>query len=113
MKRLLITSLSVIALSTLVLPALADEIAAVRSNSTDNILKITPIDLVSGSYQGRFTKHGLPSGAAFVSSIRTNKIQAKDLVKVAIAEGRLPEDSINDRSYLNAVEFTLDGLDKN
>lgn len=113
MKRLLITTLSAMALSSLVMPVAANEVAAVRSNSADNILKITPIDLVSGSYQGRFTKHGIPSSGAFLSSVRANQIQAEDLVKVAIAEGRLTEDTLSDRSYLSAVEFALDGLDKN
>ena len=113
MKRLLTTALSVITLSSLSLPAIANEVAAVSSNSSDNIVKITPIDLVSGSYQGRFTEQGIPSGGVFVGSIRTNKIQAEDLVKVAIAQGRLPEDTINDRSYLNAVEFALNDLSKN
>ena len=61
----------------------------------------------------RFKKHGISSSGAFLSSIRSNKIQAEDLVKVAIVEGRLSEDSLNDRSYLSAVEFALDGLDKN
>ena len=113
MKRLLVTTLSVITLSSLVLPAVANEVAAVDSNSASNILKITPVNLVSGSYQGRFTKQGIPSSGAFLNSVRTNKIKAEDLVKVAIAEGRLPEDTINDRSYLNAVKFALDDLDKN
>ena len=113
MKRLLINTLTIIVLSSFTLPAVANEVAAVRSNSANNIVKITPIDLVSGSYQGRFTKHGIPSSGAFVSSIRSNKIHAEDLVKVAIAEGRLPEDALSDRSYLSAVQFALDGLDSN
>ena len=113
MKRLVISTLSALALSSLVAPAFASEIAAVNRNNTRNINEITPFNLVSGSYQGRFANQGIPSFHAFLQAIRTDRIEAEDLVQSAIAAGRLSEETLNDSSYLNSVDALLDGLDKN
>ncbi len=69
---------------------------------------ITPFNLVTGSYQGRFTNHGIPSYSAFLSAIRSNRIEAKDLVQSAISAGRLSEDTLNNTEYLNSVDALLD-----
>ncbi len=74
---------------------------------------ITPFNLVTGSYQGRFINQGIPSFSVFRSAIRSNKIEAKDLVQSAISAGRLSEDTLNDAEYLNSVDVLLDALDKN
>ena len=53
-------------LFSLVTPVLADELTAInRANAS----KITPITLVNGSYQGRFTDRGIPSSVARNNSI--------------------------------------------
>ncbi len=113
MKRLVISTLSALALSSLFAPAFASEIAAANRQNTNNINEITPFNLVSGSYQGRFTNQGIPAFHAFLQAIRTDRIEAEDLVQSAIAAGRLSEDTLNDTVYLNAVDGLLDGLDKN
>ncbi len=113
MKRLVLSTLSTLALSSLVTPAFASEIAAANRNTTHNINEITPFNLVSGSYQGRFTNQGIPAFHAFLQAVRTERIEAEDLVQSAIAAGRLSEDTLNDTAYLNSVDALLDGLDKN
>ena len=113
MKRLVISTVSALALSSLVTPAFASEIAAVNRNTASNINEITPFNLVSGSYQGRFINQGIPSNGAFLSAIRFNKIEAKDLVQSAITAGRLSEDTLKDTEYLNSVDSLLDNLDRN
>ena len=113
MKSFVVSTLSVLVLSNLVTPAFANEIAAVNRTTANNISEITPFNLVSGSYQGRFSNQGIPSYNAFLQAIRTNRIEATDLVKSAIAAGRLPEDTLKDTGYLNSVDTLLDGLDKN
>ena len=113
MKRLVISTLSALALSSLVAPAFASEIAVAKSKTASNINEITPFALVSGSYQGRFTNQGIPAFHAFLRAVRTDRIEAEDLVQSAIAAGRLSEDTLNDSSYLNSVDALLDGLDKN
>ena len=74
---------------------------------------ITPFNLVTGSYQGRFINQGIPSFSVFRSAIRSNRIEAKDLVQSGISAGRLSEDTLNDSEYLNSVDVLLDALDKN
>ncbi len=113
MKRLVIATLSALTLANLGTPAFANKIAAVNRTNASNITEITPFNLVTGSYQGRFANQGIPSYNAFLRAIRTNKIEATDLVKSAIAAGRLSEDTLKDTEYLNSVDALLDGLDEN
>ena len=112
MKRLLISTVSALAFSSLVAPAFASEIAAANRNTASNINEITPFNLVSASYQGRFANQGIPSYHAFLSAIRSNRIEAEDLVQSAITAGRLSEDTLKDTEYLNSVDSFLDNLDK-
>ena len=112
MKRLVISTLSALAFSSLVTPAFASEIAAAKSKTASKIKEITPFNLVLSSYQGRFTNQGIPAYHAFLSAIRLNKIEAEDLVQSAINAGRLSEDTLNDTEYLNSVDSLLDNLDK-
>ena len=51
---------------------------------------------------------GIPSYSAFLSAIRSNRIEAQDLVQSAITSGRLSEDTLNDTEYLNSVDVLLD-----
>ena len=74
---------------------------------------ITPFNLVNGSYQGRFANQGIPSFFVFLSAIRSNKIEAKDLIQSAIESGRLSANTFNDAEYIHSVDVFLDGLDKN
>ena len=113
MKRLVISTLSALAFANLVTPAFANEIAAVNRHTASNINEITPFNLVSASYQGRFSNQGIPAYHAFLQAIRFNQIEAKDLVQSAISAGRLSEDTLKDTEYLNSVDSLLDNLDKN
>ncbi|MEM9274508.1 MAG: hypothetical protein AAGA80_16305 [Cyanobacteria bacterium P01_F01_bin.143] len=113
MKRLVLSTLSALAFSSLVAPAFASEIAAANHNNSNNINKITPFHLVSGAYQGRFTNQGIPSFNSFLHAIRHNKIEAEDLVNSAVSAGRLPKDTLNDSQYLSSVDTLLENLDKN
>ena len=119
MKRLIISALSALTLTTLVAPAIASEATASAQNlnrnvvASRNIIEITPFNLVTGGFQGRFTNQGIPAGGIFLSQIRTNRIEAEDLVKAAIASNRLSEDTLQDRAYLNHVEDLLENLDRN
>ena len=110
MKTILISTLSTILVSTMAVPAFSQ--VSLNSSRTSNIVEITPFALVTGAYQGRFENQGIPSNAIFLNKIRTNKIDAEDLVKGAIAAGRLSENTLYDQSYLNSVETLIDNLDK-
>ncbi len=110
MKRILIGTLSTILLSTIAVPALSQVSLGSRRNL--NIVEITPFDLVTGAYQGRFENEGIPSNAVFLAKIRSNRISAEDLVQSAINAGRLSENTLYDQSYLSSVEAIMSNLDK-
>lgn len=113
MKRFLIIGISLLASLGLVSPVSAQEKTAINSDMVREINSISPFDLVTGSYQGRFVDQDIPSGGRFISAIRANKIHAEDLVEGAIAKGRLSEDKINDSAYLNHVRNLMNNLDSN
>ena len=112
MKRFLIVAVSMIAAMGSV-PALAQTQITTNSQIAREIVEISPHDLVTASYQGRFSNQGIPAAGRFLSAIRANKIKAQDLVEVAIAQRRLSEETLSDRSYLSHVESILDNLDRN
>ena len=122
MKRLVISTLSLLALSSLVTPAFAGEtnfkennrrLVAATTVTPTRITEITPFNLVSSGYQGRFSNQGIPSGGSFISQAQNNRIEAKDLVQAAIATNRLGAEKLQDRQYLRSVESLLDNLDNN
>lgn len=107
MKTTTIATLSTLTISALSIIAFTNKLA-VASSVPNNIVTISPKNLVSAAYQGRFTAQGIPSNSAFLSAVRGNRIQAKDLVKVGIASGRLAEDTLQDSSYLKSLEGSID-----
>lgn len=110
MKNLIISTLSALALSSLVTPVLANEAVAINRDNASNINQITPFNLVNSSYQGRFRDRGIPSHLSLLSGIRSNRIKAEDLVKGAITSGRLTEEALNNPQYLHSVQFLLNNL---
>ncbi len=113
MKRLIIATLSTLAISGMASPVLGGEIAATSTSSIHNNVELTPFNLITNGYQGYFTNQGIPSYARYLSAINAGKIEAKNLVEAGIASGRLAPDKINDNSYLHHVQRQLNHLDKN
>ena len=112
MKRTLFATLSALAFSLTTAPAFAGEMAAVRTQSVNNIVEITPFNLVRRGYQGSFTDKGIPGYGSFVKAANSGRVTAKDLVEIAIADGRLAPETINDRGYLRNVTSHLENLDE-
>lgn len=111
MKRTLFLSLSALALSFTTAPAFASEIAAINTHSvSNNIVEITPFNLVRRGYQGSFKDQGIKSAGSFVRGVNLGRVTAEDLVNVAIADGRLAPETINDRQYLRSVTSHLRNL---
>ncbi|MGD1921090.1 MAG: hypothetical protein ACFCAD_20735 [Pleurocapsa sp.] len=113
MKRQILVGLSTLALSLVSAPAFASEVAAVNQQSVNIANQITPRNLVTRAYQGSFRSQGIPRAGALDFAARRGRVTAEDLVNVAIAQGRLAPETINDRGYLNNVESFLDNLDEN
>lgn len=109
MKRFLISSTVTVFLATLSPVAFADEMAATSEAGSRNH-HIEPFNLVYGAYQGQFSNQGIPSSQRFINAYDHSQIEAQELVEAAIAKGRLPQDALQDRGYLNAVGWHLEGL---
>ncbi|MDJ0595441.1 MAG: hypothetical protein QNJ72_36565 [Pleurocapsa sp. MO_226.B13] len=110
MKRSVLVGLSALTFSLVAAPVFAGEIAAVNRNSTGNVREITPVDLVTRSYQGSFQNQGIPSYGTFVKSVSIGRITAEDLVQSAIASGRLSSETINNQAYISSVKSQLRNL---
>jgi hypothetical protein len=115
MKRALIAALSTLAV---IAPATvyAQQVTTMNQNTNQNmtrkIVEVTPVNLVQHGYQGYFSEQGIPSGEAFMSAVSRGKVKAEDLVKGAIARGRLSPEKLNDRNYLHDVRVQLHTLNR-
>lgn len=109
MKRLFIATLSTLVLAAAA-PSYAQEISAANQNTNPDSVQITPFNLVYHGYQGYFLEQGIPSNGAFSSAVDAREIKAIDLVKSAIAHGRLSQDTLNNTEYIEAVQSQLDGF---
>ena len=70
---------------------------------------ITPVDLVSAAYQGRFVDYGIPSFAAFDQAVALGTITAEDLVRVAYWEYRATsQDLYGSTSLIKDTQNILD-----
>ena len=111
MRSLIVSTLTALALSSLVAPAFANEVAR-QSASTASITPITPFNLITSAYQGRFKNQGIPSNAIFLTKVRGNQITAETLIEAAIANRRLEADALSDKAYLSAVDSLLEDFDR-
>jgi hypothetical protein len=115
MKRLLIAALSTLTFAASV-PVYAQQSTTMNQNTNQNmnrkIVEVTPVNLVQHGYQGYFTEQGIPSGEAFMSAVTRGKVKAEDLVKGAIAKGRLSPEILNDNNYLHDVRVQLKTLNR-
>ena len=71
---------------------------------------IAPNNLVESAYRGAFKDQGVPSYITFLTEIRENKLTAQDLVQSAIAERKLPSDTINNSEYIHGVSVALQNM---
>lgn len=113
MKRYLIIALTIASTLSFATPLLAQTRVSVNSKAAREIIEISPFDLVTAGYQGRFINQGIPAASKFLSAVRMNKIDAQDLVEVAIAQRRLSSEMLTNKSYLSSVQSILDNQDRN
>ena len=118
MKRLFLTSLSIVAISLAVstsAQARGHKTAIIQptikiSKNIPTREYITPFNLVHTAYQGQYRDHSIPGFGSFQDGIRIGRITAKDLVKAAIDSKELLAEMIDDRDYLRRVEVQLRSL---
>lgn len=110
MKSLILSSLSILALSTAIAPTAQAQIAAAPQAAEMLGMAITPFNLVFLAYQGFLESNGIPKFGSLVSASQNGRVRAEHLVQVAIKTQRLAPETIHDRAYLVAVQRQLDGL---
>lgn len=114
MKRVIWASLSILCLSIPLASSARAEGEAMGSKgghcATAESARISPFHLVYRAYEGNFSAQGIPGGSLLLDAIALRQVTAQELVQGAIAQGRLSPDTINDRSYLKAVEFQMQDL---
>ncbi|MEM7592806.1 MAG: hypothetical protein AAF383_15025 [Cyanobacteria bacterium P01_A01_bin.83] len=75
--------------------------------------KTKPFNLFSSAYQGKYEDRGVPAFGELYFAYTTEKITAKKLVMVAIENGDLASEIIEDEGYISAVDLYLQGLKDN
>ncbi|KAM3099679.1 hypothetical protein ACKFKG_02835 [Phormidesmis sp. 146-35] len=126
MKRVLLATLSILALSSFVAPA---KVAAeapieqkpavasqfpkgvnVSSTNRPTSLQFSPNALVNSAYRGSYINQGIPSYAQLHHAYVSGQVTAKDLVRVAIAQGQLSPETLSDTGYIRTVDAKLGSL---
>ena len=112
MKRSLLVAISLISVIGIASPSIAESELAINTQSTKQVLDISPFNLIQAGYQGRLANQGIPSAGRLRTAVRQNRIKAQDLVKAGIAQQRLSADTLENKSYLRNVQSLLDGLSR-
>jgi hypothetical protein len=111
MQRLIISGLSLLLMSATATSVVRSQGAAfnpaIGRQAPSYLNQLTPVNLVTQAYRGEFKDQGIPGYMGFVGAYKNGQIRAVDLVKLAIAENRLPQETLTDQGYLNAVEAQL------
>lgn len=108
MKRLIISGLSIFMMVGATTPA----IRAQETTNNRTVSQLTPFSLVTQAYRGYFKNQGIPGYQRFIAAYQNGQIDARDLVKSAIATNQLSEEALTDQGYINAVKVNLEGLQR-
>ena len=119
MKRILLSTLSVLALSGFVAPAtfaaeapIEQKTAIVSSTlNRPTSFQVSPNGLVTSAYRGAFVNQGIPSYNRLYHAYATGRVTAEDLIRVAIAQGQLSPETLSDAGYVGTVDTKLAALD--
>lgn len=113
MKRLVVSSLSLLVISTAYMPGLRAQTTAYNpaaSGQTQSYVSTTPVSLVNLAYQGGLRNQGIPSYNDLRTAYQAKQVSAEDIVRSAVKAKILPEQVLSDKGYLNAVEAQLDSF---
>jgi hypothetical protein len=109
MKRIALSILPILLLSTAIAPAAHAEVATATPPPEAAMLgmSVTPFNLVFLGYQGFLESEGIPKFNGLVEGYREGKVKAQDLVRAAINMGRLSASTLNDQNFIGAVDWEL------
>jgi hypothetical protein len=110
MKKLLLAFLPTLLLSATVgIPAvMAQDTMPVAEVSMR--LTLTPFNLAYLAYQGYFVERGIPEAGELMQGFRSGNITARQIVKAAVDEKKLPASFLKNESYISAVSAQLYAL---
>lgn len=113
MKRLMLSSLSILLISAVTAPTVRAETTALNPTTLNSVSKaqLTPFNLVTLAHRGYFKQQGVPSYLAFTTAYHLGQIRAIDIVQAAVKANRLSTDFLTDQQYLTAVEAQLQELE--
>ncbi|MFB2898347.1 hypothetical protein ACE1CI_35975 [Aerosakkonemataceae cyanobacterium BLCC-F50] len=114
MKRLILSTLSLLLLSSLSIPVAqaqpqATNLATYRATLNPGY-QLTPFELVTMADQGYFKEQGIPSYLSLLCAHALGNLRAEELVAAAINAKKLSPEILTDRGYLSAVEAQLQRL---
>ncbi|MBU7586254.1 MAG: hypothetical protein KAF91_25880 [Nostoc sp. TH1S01] len=78
-----------------------------RNNNTPSVHIIQPFNLVYLAYQGNLQPQGIPGGGSLMFQHHRGRINAKDVVKAAVDAKKLPNQMLQDSSYISQVNKYL------
>lgn len=112
MKRLVLSGLSLLLLTTATVPSAIAQTTALNSvtSTSTSTNQLTPFNLVSLAHRGYFQEQGIPGYSNFSAAYHLGRITAEDLVQAAVKSNRLDAELLTDQDYLSAVEAQLSGL---
>jgi hypothetical protein len=113
MKRLMLSSLSILLISAVTAPTVKAETTALNptTSSRTTTEQLTPFNLVTLARRGYFQQQGIPSYLAFTTAYHFGQIPAFDIVQAAVEANRLSVDFLTNQEYLFAVEAQLQELE--
>lgn len=72
---------------------------------------VNPFGLVNLARNGTFNDRGVPGFGRLSAAHQAGRITAADVIRAAIADGRLLPEALNDSRYMRSVEQHLRDLD--
>lgn len=115
MERLLLAAVGTILIATTATPTVLANKTVANSNVVQSQVQknITPFNLVSLAYQGKFKNQGVGGYNSLLTAIVFDEISGKYLVQIGIETRRLSAETINDSGYINSVDSQLKKLPRN
>jgi len=113
MKKLLLTLLPALFLSTAAAVPTVKAQDAMPSIEVSMKLTLTPFNLAYLAYHGYFTGQGVPEYNRLMDAFRAGKVDGDTVVKAAVKDNRLPASFLNNDAYIKAVTTQLYSLSIN
>lgn len=115
MKKLIISSLSILLLSAVAAPSInaqgqEDSEARVEQGEEAAEKRMTPFALVSAADRGRYEDWGIPSAITLETEYQAGNVTAQDIVDAGVESGELAPQASSDDDYVSFVDSEMEAL---